>query len=119
MRLEISIQNLDIYVLIFAAIFLFFCFCYFIIFLLLRYRKKQKKNALEKQLLKSQFNQTLLQSQLEIQEQTLNKISQEIHNNIGQVLSLAKLTVTTIDIYQPEKARVKIDDSRELLTKAI
>jgi two-component system, NarL family, sensor kinase len=91
----------------------------FIITFIFYYKSRQQKHAQEKAELQSQFNQTLLQSQLEIQEQTLNKISQEIHDNIGQVLSLAKLTVTTIDIYQPERARVKIDDSRELLTKAI
>ena len=33
----------------------------------------------------------LLQSQLEMQEQTFNTISQEIHDNVGQVLSLAKV----------------------------
>ena len=73
----------------------------------------------EKQQLQSQFQQTLLQSQLEIQEQTLQNISQEIHDNIGQVLSLAKLNIGTIDIYQPEKAQVKIHDSYELMGKAI
>src|SRR5688572_9146634 len=90
-----------------------------IILILFFYSKRKNALLFEREELKNQFNQTLLQSQLEIQEQTLNKISQEIHDNIGQVLSLAKLNVTTIDICQPEKARVKIADSRELLTKAI
>jgi two-component system, NarL family, sensor kinase len=92
---------------------------FFIIVFLIAYNKKQRRNKKEKAELQSQFNQTLLQSQLEIQEQTLNKISQEIHDNIGQVLSLAKLNIGTIDICQPERAQEKIKDSRELVGKAI
>lgn len=39
----------------------------------------------------------LLKAQLEIQEQTFNTISQEIHDNVGQVLSLAKVQLNIID----------------------
>ena len=80
-----------------------------------RYFKYQK----EKQTLQSQFSQTLLQTQLEIQEQTLKNISEEIHDNIGQVLSLAKLNVGTMDIHQPQQLQQKIDDSKSLIAKAI
>ena len=91
----------------------------FIIIMGFQYKQKQIKHIREKEKIQSQFQQTLLQSQLEIQEQTLHNISQEIHDNIGQVLSLTKLNIQTIDIYQPEKALIKINDSRELLTNAI
>ena len=37
------------------------------------------------------FNQNLLESRLEIQEQTLHQISEEIHDNIGQLLSSTKM----------------------------
>lgn len=65
------------------------------------------------------FQKTLLQSQLEIQEQTLKNISQEIHDNIGQVLSLAKLNLFTMNPDQPDLLNQKIQDSRELVSKAI
>lgn len=39
----------------------------------------------------------LLQSQLEIQEQTFNSISQEIHDNVGQILSVVNLQLSIID----------------------
>ena len=39
----------------------------------------------------------LLQTQLEIQEQTFQDISLEIHDNIGLSLTLAKLQLNTID----------------------
>jgi len=66
--------------------------------------------------LKAQYERTLFQSQLEIQEQTFRNISQEIHDNIGQVLSLAKLNLTTIPQIESSD---KIALTEELLGKAI
>ena len=59
------------------------------------YHNRKKRHLIEKKSMESQFQQELLQTQLEIQEQTLKTISQEIHDNIGQVLSLAKLNLST------------------------
>jgi len=69
--------------------------------------------------LKSQYERTLLQSQLEIQEQTFRNISQEIHDNIGQVLSLAKLNLNTIPPKAQNGISEKIALAEELLGKAI
>lgn len=72
----------------------------------------------EKKLITTQFQQELLRTQLEIQEQTLKNISQEIHDNIGQTLSLAKLNLSTVDL-QKENAQDKILSSKEMVSKAI
>ncbi|MBY0476348.1 MAG: hypothetical protein K2Q24_01790 [Chitinophagaceae bacterium] len=60
----------------------------------------------------------MLQSQLEIQEQTLKNISQEIHDNVGQVLTLAKLNLATITLSE-DAASEKIKTSQQLIGKAI
>ena len=73
---------------------------------------------LEKDKRLAQFHQELLKAQLEIQEQTLKNISKEIHDNIGQVLSLAKLNLNTMDISNRE-ATDKIISSKDLVGKAI
>jgi signal transduction histidine kinase len=89
-----------------------------IIVAVIRYKSKARLYEKEKALLKFQFQQELLQSQLEIQEQTLKNISQEIHDNIGQTLSLAKLNLNTIDLHK-ENTQDKIVNSKELVSKAI
>lgn len=61
---------------------------------------------------------TLLQTQIEIQEQTLQTISQEIHDNIGQILSLVKLNITQA-IYTNEFNPTKLSNAETLLSKAI
>lgn len=65
------------------------------------------------------FKQELLRTQLEIQEQTLKNISQEIHDNIGQALSLAKLNLNTMPATNDEALQQKILNSKELVSKAI
>jgi signal transduction histidine kinase len=90
-----------------------------LIFLLAHIYQKRKLNHLKEIIvLKNSFEQELLQTQIEIQEQTLKTISQEIHDNIGQVLSLTKLTLSAI---ASEDAGVseKINTSKTLVNKAI
>lgn len=84
-------------------------------------RKRRRLNIakIEKQIKTADYAHTVLQSQLEIQEQTLKKISQEIHENIGQILSLVKLNINTMNCDEPEVLQGKIDDSKVMITKAI
>ncbi len=66
----------------------------FFILILVNYSNNRKKRFIrEKEMMQAKYNEQLLQSQLEIQEQTFNDISQEIHDNVGQILSLAKVQI--------------------------
>ena len=88
-----------------------------IVVFLFQIQKKNQTYLYEKKLMKTQFEQVLLQTQIEIQEQTLKTISEEIHDNIGQVLSLAKLNLNTIEPAENNKA--KLSDTKNLISKAI
>lgn len=83
------------------------------------YRRRHRRHLQEKEQLRLSYERELLQTQLEIQEQTFKNISQEIHDNIGQMLSLAKLNLATMDIAQPVGLEQKIDDSKKLVSQAI
>jgi two-component system NarL family sensor kinase len=91
----------------------------FIVSFISMYTKSHNRHLTEKKEMEFKFQQELLQTQLEIQEQTLKNISQEIHDNIGQTLSLAKLNLNRIDARQPEMDGERILHSRELVGKAI
>ncbi len=80
------------------------------------YIKRKNKLLLEKELMSIQFGQTLLQSKLEIQEQTFHDIGQELHDNIGQVLSLVSISLNTLKAPGEEDRISKMD---ELLGKAL
>lgn len=91
----------------------------FVLFFLFLYKRRNYYHIKEKERLQFDYEQTLLQTQLEIQEQTLKNISQEIHDNIGQVLSLAKLNINTMSGAAPHILESKIADSKHLISKAI
>ena len=80
---------------------------------IIKFQRRQHKHMHEKNSLQSQFQQELLRTQLEIQEQTLKTISQEIHDNIGQGLSLVKLNLAVMDLKQPENLQEKIENGNE------
>ncbi|HEY0245603.1 MAG TPA: ATP-binding protein [Mucilaginibacter sp.] len=67
----------------------------------------------------SNFQTILLQSQLEVQEQTLINVSREIHDNITQVLSFIKLNLAMTDGVTENEKQLKINESRDLVAQVI
>lgn len=108
----------EISLIIFVSVFLLLV-AIGIIALVLVYQKRQTQFINEKKQLKTAFEKEMLEAQLEIQEQTLKHISQEIHDNIGQTLSLAKLNLATINLEKSTGPADKIANTKELVTKAI
>ena len=106
-----------------ATIFLFTIFLLIvaigIVVLVLVYQKKQLQYLRDKEQLRVKFDKEILESKLEIQEQTFKNISQEIHDNIGQVLSLAKITINSMDCNDKEMLVEKISTSSQLVSQAI
>ncbi|WPU94436.1 histidine kinase [Mucilaginibacter sabulilitoris] len=91
----------------------------FIVSFLLIYQRKQNKNLLEKEHLKSSFQQELLKTRMEIQEETLNQISRELHDNITQVLSFVKLNLGVLGRNIEGNDKIKLNDNRELIAQSI
>jgi signal transduction histidine kinase len=69
----------------------------FLLFVLFWQRAKNNRFVLEKELLETKFNEQLFKSQLEIQEQTFDAISMEIHDNVGQTLSLLRVQLNILE----------------------
>lgn len=90
----------------------------FILVLVINYNHRKRKYILEKQTMQSIFQQQLLQSQLEMQEQTFNTISREIHDNVGQILSLAKVQLNIIEQSDSVDKSLLID-AKESVSKAM
>lgn len=110
-------SNFTLFIL--GGTFVFMILVIVILMFVLQIRKKNQKHIQEKLLTQTQFQQALLQTQIEIQSQTLQTISQEIHDNVGQVLSLAKLNLATIEETENTINQTKINDTRQLVSKAI
>jgi two-component system NarL family sensor kinase len=83
------------------------------------YQKKKQlfQSSIEK--LKLDHEKNLLQTRVEIQEQTFLDISREIHDNINLSLTLAKLNLNTLDWNDRAKAAVQVKGSVDILGTAI
>ncbi|HEX7905981.1 MAG TPA: sensor histidine kinase [Chitinophagaceae bacterium] len=108
-------ETIEIRTLIITLTCLFLLLGIFVLIFFSVYKRNQ--NMKERQI--ESLNKEILQTQLEIQEQTLKTISQEIHDNIGQMLSLAKLNLALAEAEQEDNANSKITDSHQLVSKAI
>jgi len=91
----------------------------FILAIIFIYRKKQIAFQEKINNIETIYERNLLNTQLEIQEQTFQHISREIHDNITLSLTLAKLHLHTVDWNDKEKTNEKIDASIDLLRKSI
>ena len=109
----------EVSTIIWAIAAIFIGLALFIILFTILFTRRKNKLIKDKLRMQSEFQQTLLQAQIEIQEQTLKTISQEIHDNIGQVLSLAKLNLNTFEKTENITNQTKIDNTKQLVSKAI
>jgi len=95
-------------------------FAFTLVIFLIVHKKKQYHNLLEKQTMQNTYQNQLLQSKLEVQEQSFKYFSEEIHDNIGQLLSIVKMQLYNIKNNSTEPEVVaKVTDCNELLGKAI
>lgn len=78
------------------------------------YTKRKKNHLEEKVKMKESFEQEIMNTQQEVREQTMQTIGADLHDNIGQLLSLTTLTLKSI-----VPASKKVHTSIELLGKAI
>lgn len=88
----------------------------FLFVLLYQKRNTEYRNQLLSQ--KVQFEHSLLQAQLEIQEQTFKTISQEIHDNIGQMLSLARMNLSKFEIDRHNSDEAVLT-AKDLVSKSV
>lgn len=112
-----SIRYNGIAILIITAILLLLTT--FIISILYYYQKKQFAYFLEIDKLKSEHENILLSTQLEIQESTIQSISRDIHDNINLTLTLAKLNLITLSSDCMVKHAENIKQTIELVSAAI
>lgn len=92
-------------------------FVIFFVFFFLAFQRRQIQNIQEKVILQAQFEQEMLTSQNEIQEETMRHISRELHDNVVQMLTLVKIQLNRLPRDLPDYQTIV--QSKEYLTEAI
>ena len=83
-----------------------------LIWLFITFQKRKNSLLQEQEDAKKQFEKEIAQTQVEIREQTLRNISWELHDNIGQLLTLAKIQLQSA-------TEENIAEVRETITKGL
>lgn len=87
----LQINDNDLVFAIIASALIFLLLVSLIVTFILLYQRRKQRYKSDMLNAKQKFEQELLKSQLETHEATLHQISEEIHDNIGQLLSSTKM----------------------------
>ena len=94
----------EIYITVIASACLMIALVIVVVIAILKYQNRVKKHILEMITLKATYEQEILRSQVEIQNQTLKYVGEELHDNIQQMLLVVKLYLSMLerDLHTPE-----------------
>ena len=95
-----SEQESQILLILFGGIFLAFLMSVFVVAMVVIHRQRQVQNRQKLDRIQAEHEKMLLNVENEIQQETLSHIGRELHDNIGQLLSLAKISLHSA---KPEK----------------
>lgn len=76
----------------------------------------KNKNLKEQYLLKEQYKKELFAAQIEIKDQTLQHVGRELHDNIGQLLTVARIHIKGL---MKEDEREKLKDINSITANAL
>jgi two-component system NarL family sensor kinase len=111
--------NDNIKVLVITGTVIFMISPVFIVLYILAYNKRKKKDLEEKEQMEQNFNNELTKTQHEIREQTMQTIGADLHDNVGQLLSLTSFTLKSIAYGEPDTMMKKVTDAIELTSRSI
>lgn len=83
------------------------------------FQKRKNKLIYEKFEAEKRFEEELIQSKLEIQEQTLKNVGWELHDNIGQLLSVANMQLNMLSRTIDDPAKSSLIEIKEVVANSI
>ncbi len=83
------------------------------------FQNRKVKFLFEQKEAKQRFEEEIIKAQLETQEQTLQNISWELHDNIGQLLSVAKMQLNMLHPGLADKQKALVNEAGEIISKSL
>jgi signal transduction histidine kinase len=115
--MQIQKENIILIIAIITGIFLLAAL--FMIFYITIFIERKKRHKEEKDIMKKGFENELLKTETEVQEQTRKNLAEDLHDNIGQLLSLTSMMLGSLNIKEDKKSAQKISDAHNLVLRSI
>ncbi|TDN87609.1 hypothetical protein DET49_11157 [Salegentibacter sp. 24] len=91
----------------------------FVIVFFVVYQRRKNKMLQEQFEAKQRFEREISQSRLEMQEQTLKNVGWELHDNIGQLLSVANMQLNIFSRNLPETEKTSVLEIKETVASSL
>ncbi len=91
----------------------------FTIVFFMTYQKRKNKLLVEKYEAEKRFEEEIVKSKLEIQEQTLKNVGWELHDNIGQLLSVANMQLNILTRSVDENSKPAVEELKEVVSSSL
>src|SRR5690606_15902847 len=101
----------------FIAVLLFLTI--FAIAFVIAFQRRKNKFLKERYEAEQRYQRELADSQIEIQEQTLKNIAWELHDNVGQLLSVANIQLNILMGSAPEALHDQIKETKGVVQESV
>jgi len=93
--------------------------CTLVILFFIVFQKRKNKLLLDRIAQQQAFEEELSKTQLEIQEQTLKNIGQELHDNVGQILSVANMNLSILSMQISEDIKESFVETKDAVKESL
>ncbi len=112
------LEKEQILLVIYLISIIFFLFTFVVIFFIAFIRRKNKL-LFEKIEAKQRFDKELSTARVEIQEQTLKNIAWELHDNVGQLLSVVNMQLNILSDKLPGEFQTELVETKKLVATTV
>jgi len=91
----------------------------FIVLIFMVFERRKNRMLQERFDIERHYQKELANSQMEIQEHTLKNIAWELHDNVGQLLSVANLQLNILSEKLPEEFKAQVGETKEIITDTV
>ena len=114
-----GILNEDNILLILYFIAVIFFLGSFVVLFFIAFQRRKNKFLVERLEAQQRFQEELANSQLVIQEQTFKNIAWELHDNVGQLLSVANLQLHMLINVSSENMKGQIQETKDAIVATV
>lgn len=90
-----------------------------VVIFFIAFQRRKNKFLIERLEAEQKFKEELSKSRLEIQEQTFKNIAWELHDNVGQLLSVANIQLNMLIDAPPGDYREQISETKDVIVATV